>query len=529
MTDEIEILLIEDSENDAMLLEWELKRGGLRTRLKRVYTLKALKEEISNNHYDMVISDYVLPSFTGMSALQLVRDNDETIPFILMSGKIGEETAVEAIRNGANDYIMKDNMARLPTAVTRALEEAAVKNERSKAKEELTTSLEELKRRSAQLEDSNLLLQSEVEIRKRAQLAAAEASDYRLNIIDSASELVFSIDNNHRVTTWNRSIKTLTGIDDREVINRGLEHLPAFPGAKMMMDEVNEAVLVGRTTVEFPLVTKEGSKKIVRAIASVIKGPKDISLGILFVGKDITPDLEAHGKLIEGFGYLVKEREMGPAMTLFANLCRLGHEGLVITRANPDLLGSWIDPSDPVRVVPLNARAHGAQDPLHMVLTQVEAFCSREGRGVILLDGTHYLIAQTSFARFLQALFAISDLVARSRPILLVRIDPLTLDARELALMENELLPLPSQRLGDVRIADEEYELLRYIHEQNQNNGIVTLKKAMVKLAVSHVTVAKRIEVLESSGLIYVKKQGRYRTPFLTEKGKALLGSRKAA
>jgi PAS domain S-box-containing protein len=529
MNKETRILLIEDSENDAMLLEWELKRGGLTTLVQRVDTLGALKREIAKGSYDLVISDYVLPSFTGMHAMQLVRACDENLPFILMSGKIGEETAVEAIRSGANDYIMKDNMARLPTAVKRALEEAAVKKERSKAKEDLTSSLEELKHRSAQLEESNQLLQTEVEIRKKAQLAAAEASDYRLNIIDSASELVFSIDNNHRVTTWNRSIRMLTGIDDREVINRGLEHLAAFPAARVMMDDVADAIPEGRTTLEFPLVTKEGSKKIVRAIASVIKGPKDSSQGILFVGKDITPDLKEHGKLIEGFSYLVKEREMGPAMTLFANLCRLGHEGLLITRANPDLLGSWIEPSDPIGVVPLNARAHGPQDPLHMVFTQVEAFCTRDSRRVILLDGTHYLIAQASFERFLQTLFNINDLVARSRPILLVRVDPVTLDTRELALLENELLPLPSQRISDVRIADEEYELLRYINEQNRSNAIVTLKKAVAKLDVSHVTVAKRIEALESSGLIYVKKQGRYRTPFLTEKGRALLESRKTA
>ena len=108
---ETRILLVEDSENDAMILEWELKRGGLTTTLKRVDTLGALKEEIARGGYDLVISDYVLPSFTGIYALQLVRNKDETLPFILLSGKIGEETAVEAIRGGANDYIMKDNMA----------------------------------------------------------------------------------------------------------------------------------------------------------------------------------------------------------------------------------------------------------------------------------------------------------------------------------------------------------------------------------------------------------------------------------
>jgi PAS domain S-box-containing protein len=522
-------LLIEDSESDADLLEWELKSGGVAVSVKRVDTLKEVKVEAARGGYDLVISDYVLPSFTGMDALVEVRRHSDDVPFILMSGKIGEETAVEAIRSGATDYVMKDNMARLPTAVRRALEEASVRKDRTKAREDLTDSLKQLTQRSGELEDSNRRLQTEVETRKKAQLAAAEAKDYMIDVVDSASELIFAIDNNRRVTTWNRSIKVLTGYDDKEIVNRGLQNLPAFPSARTLLDEVASSNVDERVPVEFPLETKEGSKKIVRAIASHIRGPKDVSMGILFVGRDITPDLEAHGKLIDGFGYLVKERDIGPAMGLFANLCRLGHEGLLITRANPDMLGSWIEPSDPVGIVPLNDRAHGQQDVLAMVQSRVDAFCARPGKRVILIDGTHYLIAQTSFDRFLRSLFAINDVVARSRPILLVRVDPETLETRELALLENELLPLPGQKIQDVRIADEEYELLRYINEQNQGNAIVTLKKATAKLNVSHVTVAKRIEALEESGLIYVKKKGRYRTPYLTEKGKVLLNSRKAA
>jgi PAS domain S-box-containing protein len=529
MGEAMRILLIEDSESDAELLQWELLRSGVAAVFKRVETVKGVREEVASGKHDLIISDYMLPSFTGIDALAEVRAKDEDIPFILISGKIGEETAVEAIRNGATDYVMKDNMARLPTAVRRALEETAVRKDRAKARKDLTSSLTQLTQRSAELEDSNRRLLGEVETRKRAQLAADEANDYLTNILDSASELVFAIDRNQRVTTWNKSLRVLSGYEEREVINRGLRSLPLFPSAKEMLDATSEAQPEERRPVEFSLVTKEGSKKIVRAVASSISGPKSASMGTLFIGKDITPDLEAHGKLIQGFGYLVKEREIGPAMELFANLCHLDHEGLLIARANPNLLGSWISANDPVRVLSLNASTSGHEDTLEMVRARVEDFCRGPAAKVVLLDGTHYLIARTSFDEFLRSLFIINDLVARYRPILLVRVDPETLDTRELALLENELLPLPSQKIADVRIADEEYELLRYINEQNQGNAIVTLKKAVTKLNVSHVTVAKRIEALESGGLIYVKKQGRYRTPFLTEKGRALLNSRRAA
>jgi DNA-binding MarR family transcriptional regulator len=122
-----------------------------------------------------------------------------------------------------------------------------------------------------------------------------------------------------------------------------------------------------------------------------------------------------------------------------------------------------------------------------------------------------------------------SSLPKKNRSLLLVRIDPSILDADKMGMVQNELMLLPSQRFDDIILGDDEYDVLRFIYDQNENNIMVSLKKLAARFQLSHVTIARRIESLEADGLVYVKKQGKLRSPYITEKGKALLRKRKSA
>jgi len=159
----------------------------------------------------------------------------------------------------------------------------------------------------------------------------------------------------------------------------------------------------------------------------------------------------------------------------------------------------------------------------------MEKFTSENVKSVVLLDGVHYLIAKNTFEGFMDILFDLNEVASKNRSILLVRIDPAILDADKMGMVQNELMILPSQRFDDVILGDDEFEVLRYIFDQNENNLLVSLKKLAVRFQLSHVTIAKRIESLETDGLVYVKKQGKLRSPYITEKGKALLRKRKSA
>jgi PAS domain S-box-containing protein len=124
------ILLIEDSEDDALLIMAQAQVEGREVRFRRIETEAELRHALQNADCDAVLSDYVLPNFSGLAALQIVHQHDPDLPFLIVSGAIGEETAVEAMRVGAGDYIMKGHLARLAPALERELREAEERRER---------------------------------------------------------------------------------------------------------------------------------------------------------------------------------------------------------------------------------------------------------------------------------------------------------------------------------------------------------------------------------------------------------------
>jgi two-component system cell cycle sensor histidine kinase/response regulator CckA len=126
----LRLLLIEDSEDDAALLLRELRRGGYDVVHERVDTSAAMISAVDNQKWDLVISDHSMPHFNGIDALHLLRSKGSLIPFIFVSGTIGEETAVSALKDGAQDYLMKTNLKRLVPAVQRELREAQERQER---------------------------------------------------------------------------------------------------------------------------------------------------------------------------------------------------------------------------------------------------------------------------------------------------------------------------------------------------------------------------------------------------------------
>src|SRR5215210_3567723 len=132
----LKVLLVEDSEDDALLLLRELRRGGYDAVHERVDTAEAMEAALDGQEWDLVIADHSMPAFSSSAALELLRGKGfADLPFIIVSGQIGEQLAVEAMKAGAQDYLMKDNLARLNTAIERELRDAEVRRERRLAEE----------------------------------------------------------------------------------------------------------------------------------------------------------------------------------------------------------------------------------------------------------------------------------------------------------------------------------------------------------------------------------------------------------
>src|ERR1700730_11115994 len=145
MSAPLRVLMVEDSEDDVRLLLHELRRGGFEPLHERVETAKALRAALARQDWDIVISDYTIPSFGGLAAFEIVRASGINLPFIFVSGTIGEDVAVATMKAGAHDYLLKGNLKRLVPAIQRELLEAAHRKERNRAEEALGRSEEQLR------------------------------------------------------------------------------------------------------------------------------------------------------------------------------------------------------------------------------------------------------------------------------------------------------------------------------------------------------------------------------------------------
>ncbi|HXI51721.1 MAG TPA: response regulator, partial [Candidatus Saccharimonadales bacterium] len=143
MKKELDILIIEDVLQDAELIEEELRQTGLAFRARRTENRPGFLAELDRNPPDIILSDFTLPEFDAFEALQLLRRLHLDIPFILVTGTRSEEVAVECIREGADDYILKASLRRLPTSISNALKKKATEQARLEAESALRRSEEQ--------------------------------------------------------------------------------------------------------------------------------------------------------------------------------------------------------------------------------------------------------------------------------------------------------------------------------------------------------------------------------------------------
>ena len=187
MSTPLRVLVVEDSEDDLALLIRELTRGGFEPIYERIETTEEMSDALKRREWDIVIADYVLPKFSGIQALKVLKDSGLDLHFILVSGMIGEETAVEAMRAGAHDYLLKYNFTRLISVIKRELQESDVRRKRRQADEALRLSEERYRR-----------------------------------IVETASEGIWIIDANNITTFVNQKMADMLNYKAREMAGKSI-------------------------------------------------------------------------------------------------------------------------------------------------------------------------------------------------------------------------------------------------------------------------------------------------------------------
>ncbi|MBI5727000.1 MAG: PAS domain S-box protein, partial [Ignavibacteriales bacterium] len=181
----LRILMVEDSEDDALLVLLHIKRGGYDVEYERVETAELLKKTLLEKTWDIILSDYKMPRFTGLEAIKILKKSGIDLPLIIISGTIGEDIAVEAKKAGAHDYIMKDNLRRLLPAIERELGEAKSRAERKR--------LEEKQKIAEQQHLANLFFFESMDKVNRAILQAHNLEQMMSDVLDVVL-LIFNCD-----------------------------------------------------------------------------------------------------------------------------------------------------------------------------------------------------------------------------------------------------------------------------------------------------------------------------------------------
>jgi DNA-binding NtrC family response regulator len=140
---ELKILILEDVPLDAVLLERELRSAGIVFTSLRVETRDAFVKQLDDFSPDLILSDYMMPQFTGMEALNIVKERSPATPVIIVTGSMNEETAVQCMKSGASDYVIKEHLARVGMAVKAVLENKRVRDEKAQVEKALAASARE--------------------------------------------------------------------------------------------------------------------------------------------------------------------------------------------------------------------------------------------------------------------------------------------------------------------------------------------------------------------------------------------------
>ena len=250
MNKPLRVLLVEDSEVDADLLMRFLQKSGYQTSCRRVDAADQLAAALQSAAWDIVLCDWRMPGFDALQALEQIKTSGQELPFIIVSGTIGEDSAVEAMRAGAHDYVMKSHLARLAPAIERELREAELRRERQRMQA------------------------------KNFHLAA---------IVDSSEDAIISITLDGNVLSWNKGAEHLHGYPAPEVLGRSIS-IVVPPVCYAELPDIFQRVGRGEFIERFETVrvSKDGTLLDVSLTISPVRNDADQVVGASIIARDIT-------------------------------------------------------------------------------------------------------------------------------------------------------------------------------------------------------------------------------------------------
>jgi PAS domain S-box-containing protein len=277
----IRILMVEDSEDDTQLLIRNLKKGGYNTVYERVETAVAMKKTLQEKEWEVILCDYKMPRFSVPSAIDVLKSTKIDIPFIVVSGTIGEETAVECMRLGAHDYIMKSSLSRLCPAIARELEEAKVRNREKQVQEKLRKSEESYSKLVKSIPD--IIVRTDLEGKVLfASDKTLKIGGYDLCAFKDRNMLEFIAPEDHEKAIRNMKLllENKSYLCEYQLIAKDGRKIPFDVNSNVLLDE--EGIPYGTVNVCRDIGERKRIENILQNNETRLKGITDNLPGIIF-------------------------------------------------------------------------------------------------------------------------------------------------------------------------------------------------------------------------------------------------------
>jgi PAS domain S-box-containing protein len=364
---------------------------------------------------------------------------------------------------------------------------------------------------------------------KEIEREVKDTKNYLQNVIDSASEIIFTIGSDLKIKTWNKSARMITGYKKSHVVGKSINNLTLFENQSEINDYI-KTILNGKTASleELTINTSFGIKKQFSVSPSFMRDESKNVNEVLFVCRDITYEKERHGKLQFGQSYLISESTSEAAVEIFAGMLRSGHPGLYIGRTSDSKIKNIFTDVTPtiVKLSKEKDKKHLTCSNFEELLRTIKDYVSKEKQSIVLLDRIEYLIINSSFESVIKNIYLLNDMIGKHNCLLLLRISPSLLDKTQMVILKEELQQLPERKIDDIQLEESLFDILDYIQIENKRNAILSYSRIGKQFSISKVTTQRRIESLLEKGLVFTKKQGRIKTIYITDKGKNLLAQR---
>jgi len=356
-----------------------------------------------------------------------------------------------------------------------------------------------------------------------------QAKNYYQNIIDSTSEIIFTVNKDLKVSLWNRAAENITGLKHSKIINKSLKDLNVFENRGEIIDYLNNTYKDKYSFLnEIIINSVYGSKRLLGTSPSIVKNNQGKKAGIVFVCKDITIKDASHGRLIPGNSYLIGGNSNQDTIDIFTGLTKSGWNGLLVTRSYNESVVSEFGNDKPELLI-LGSSGEGSIETIDKLVEleeRIRRFVTNNKKPLICLNRLDYLLVRFSFEELMQTLYKINDIITKYNALFLIYVNKNIFSQNQFVIIEEEFNSLPSRQVKNIYLEDKLSNILDFIYQETRSNRLVFQKKIEKEFSISKLTTMRKLEELLDKGLISYVKKGRMKSYSVTDKGRELLKNR---